>query len=132
MAEQLLPEFEHQALENDMKRLVEEVGKHREVPENSSLGDEALLKRSVQSFTAMSNGPVANPTNLQNPLPQYVEDASPEVKLEVEYLLDIAFHEGILKADREARKTSPFVLDAFHDALVKKLYPTLKEQGLLS
>ncbi|MEK7094178.1 MAG: hypothetical protein AAB903_02460 [Patescibacteria group bacterium] len=132
MAEQLLPEFEHQALENDMKRLVEEVGKHRQDPETQHLREEALLKKSIQSFTSASNGPITTPTNLQNPLPQYIEDATPEVKLEVEYLLDIAFHQGILKADREARKTSPFVLDAFHDALVKKLYPKIKEQGLLS
>ncbi|MEK7187737.1 MAG: hypothetical protein AAB691_02735 [Patescibacteria group bacterium] len=132
MTEQLLPEFEHQALENDMKRLAEEVGKHREALETRHLGGEALLKRSIQSFATAGNGPIDPPTNLQNPLPQYVENAPPEMKLEVEYLLDIAFHKGILSADREARKTTPFVLDAFHDALVKKLYPTMKEKGLVS
>jgi hypothetical protein len=132
MEEQILPTFEHQALENDMKRLVEEIGKHREATETKHLEGEALLKKSIQSFTTSGNASVAVPTDLQNPLPQYVENASPEVKLEVEYLLDIAFHKGILKADREARKTSPFVLDAFHDALVKKLYPQMKERGLLS
>lgn len=132
MAEQLLPEFEHQALEDDMKQLAKEIGRHRESPETGHLRDEALLKRSVQSFTTASNGPIAPPTDLQNPLPQYITESDPEVKIEVEYLLDVAFHQGILKADREARKTNPFVLDAFHDALVKKLYPNLKDQGLLS
>ena len=132
MAEQLLPEFEHQALEDDIKHLALEVGKHREAPETKHLAGEELLKKSVQSFTNAQNGPIVTPTDLQNPLPQYVNDASPELKLEVEYLLDIAFHQGILKADREARKASPFVLDAFHDALVKKLYPTMKERGVVS
>jgi hypothetical protein len=132
MAEQLLPEFEHQALEDDMKQLVAEVGKHKEAPESHGLGGEAILKKSVQSFAVLGNGPTATPTDLQNPLPQYVDNASEEVKLEVEYLLDIAFHQGILKADREARKTNPFVLDAFHDALVKKLYPKMKADGVLS
>lgn len=132
MAEQLLPEFEHRALEDDLTHLAREVGKHQEAPETRHLAGEALLKKSIQSFTDTNNGPVVTPTDLQNPLPQYVDNASAETKLQVEYLLDIAFHQGILKADREARKANPFVLDAFHDALVKKLYPHMQERGVLS
>ena len=65
------------------------------------------------------------------PLPQYAESAPAETKLEVEYLLDVAFHQGIVKATSEAMKSNPFVLDAFHDALVGKLYPELQKRGIL-
>lgn len=132
MTEQLLPDFEHQALEDDLKSLTVEVKKHKETAETQHLVGEELLKKSIQTFTKANNGPLAEPSDLQNPLPQYVDSASPEVKVQVEYLLDTAFHKGILKADREARKADPFVLDAFHDALVKKLYPHMKDRGAIS
>jgi hypothetical protein len=43
----------------------------------------------------------------------------------------MAFKDGILKASSEAAKASPFVLDAFHDALAGKLYEELKKRGVL-
>jgi len=64
-------------------------------------------------------------------LPQYAQSAPAETRLEVEYLLDVAFHHGIAKANTEAMKSSPFVIDAFHDALVGKLYPELQKRGIL-
>ena len=43
----------------------------------------------------------------------------------------MAFMDGILKAANEAKKSNPFVLDAFHDALTGKLYDEFKRRGLL-
>ena len=40
-------------------------------------------------------------------------------------------HKGIEKAAAEAKKSNPYVLDAFHDALVEKLYPELQRRGVL-
>ena len=47
------------------------------------------------------------------------------------FLLDLAFHHGIEKANSEAKKSSPFIVDAFHDALVTKLYPELQKRGIV-
>ena len=61
----------------------------------------------------------------------FSQELPPEAKLQIEKLLDLTFHEGVVKAIKEARKAPPFILDAFHDALVDKLYPLLQEKDLL-
>ncbi len=61
-----------------------------------------------------------------------MKDASPETKLEVEYLVDMAFHKGIMEAAKQARASkNPFVEDAFHDALSGKLYDEMERRGML-
>ena len=126
--------FEHSALEADMQRLMEEVRLQRERPEMRSAGDRKILKQSLQSVTG--SAPLApqaqgNAPGAQSPLPSYAAGAPPETKLEIEYLLDLAVHRGIEKAAAEAKKSNPYVLDAFHDALVEKLYPELQRRGVL-
>jgi len=64
-------------------------------------------------------------------LPAYVDSASPEVKLEIEYLLDVALKQGIGKALAESQKSPYFVQDAFHDALAGALYPELQQRGIV-
>ena len=123
MAEQPIQEFQHEALEADIKQLIVEIRKHEEHPETRSLTGPELLKKSIQSMTLAQPAKPNEPSS--SPLPQYAQTAPAETKLEVEYLLDVAFHHGIAKAASEAKKSNPFVLDAFHDALVGKLYPEL-------
>ena len=131
MAEQSPPEFKgHEALEADIKQLVAEIRKHEERPETRSLTGPELLKKSIQSMTAVAQ-PAQPGEPSSGPLPQYAQSAPAETKLEVEYLLDVAFHHGITKANTEAMKSSPFVVDAFHDALVGKLYLELQKRGIL-
>ncbi len=131
MAEQSLPEFKgHEAIEADIKQLVAEIRKHEERPETRSLTGPEIIKKSIQSMTAA--GQPAQPSEPSSgPLPQYAQSAPAETKLEVEYLLDVAFHHGIAKANAEAARSSPFVIDAFHDALAGKLYPELQKRGIL-
>ncbi len=69
--------------------------------------------------------------SISSPLPQYAQDAPAETKLEIEYLIDLAIHQGLTKANAQARTSSPFVVDAFHDALVGKLYPEFERRGLI-
>lgn len=140
MAEQSLPaKFEHDILEADIKRLAAEVQRHRENPELRGLSDQEILRKSIQSFgsaeTAPTNGappvPNAQTQSSSNSLPDYAKDAPAEAKLEIEYLLDMVLHHGIEKADAEARKSSPFIMDAFRDALATKLYPELQKRGIV-
>jgi len=113
-----------------MRRLAQEVKKLREHPEHKNLDEKELLKKSLMAFVPPPDNPPAHigPTS---PLPKDIQSASPETQLEIEYLLDLALHEGLHKAHKEALASNPFVLDAFHDMLVGKLYPELKRRGIL-
>ena len=64
-------------------------------------------------------------------LPQYLQQESPEIRLKVEKLVDLAFHKGIGASISEAKKYGPFMLDAFHDTLTTKIYEELKSRNLL-
>ena len=131
MAEQSSPSFEHQVLEADIKRLAVEVQKHQEKPEAHRFNDQEILKKSIQSIGGVQPASSLQAQPSGNPLPDYAKDAPAETKLEIEYLLDMAFHHCIEKANGEAKKSSPFVMDAFHDALVTKLYPELQKRGIV-
>ncbi len=141
MPEETSP-FEHAALEADMKRLTEEIGNHRGWAEMKDAPEKQLLKESIRAFPRFEkNGPAAAvPAPVpppkaqgatQSPLPDYAQSAAPEVKLEIEYLLDLALHQGFGKALAEADKSPYFVQDAFHDALAGKLYPELQKRGII-
>ncbi len=129
MPDQFTPQFEHEVLEADIKRLSAEIRKHEGKPEAKAMTGHELVKQSLQSLTAAP--PPEPAAQSAGPLPAYASDAPAETKLEVEYLLDIAFHKGIAKAAAEAKKSNPFVLDAFHDALAGKLYPELQKRGIV-
>jgi hypothetical protein len=135
MAEEVTPApaFEHAALEADIARLAQEVKLHRERPENRGVAEKDILKKSLQTLTASAPAPAgtaaqASPSGV---LPSYMQQASAETKLEVEYLVDMAFHHGLDKAVEKAKVSGPFVLDALHDALTGKLYGELKRRGIL-
>ncbi len=112
---------------------MEHVRTEREAPENKGVSDREIIKHSLQTIVPQTAQPepAANPNSniIQNPLPDYAQSATAETKLEIEYLLDMAFHKGIATAMKEAGKSNPFVFDAFHDALTGKLHDELKKRG---
>ncbi len=129
MPEQPLQEFNHEVLEADIKRLSQEIQKHNEMPENRMLGGQELVKKSIQSISPAVPQPA--PQQSGGSLPDYAAQAPAEAKLEIEYLVDIAMHQGIDKANAQAMKSSPFIMDAFHDSMAAKLYPELQKRGIL-
>ena len=130
MAENLSGDFKLEALEADMRRLAEEIQKHRENPESRALSGQEVVKKSIQSIITPPSPPT--PQQAQGgALPAYAAGAPAETKLEIEYLVDLAFQHGLDKANAEAMKSSPFVMDAFHDTLAAKLYPELQRRGIL-
>lgn len=131
MPEQPLQEFKIEALEADIKRLSQEIQKHREMPENRILGGQELVKKSIQSMAPVPTPPAPPAQQSGGTLPDYAEEAPAESKLEIEYLVDVALHHGIDKANAQAMKSSPFIMDAFHDAMAAKLYPELQRRGIL-
>jgi hypothetical protein len=125
-----LPSFE-QSIEADMKRLSVEIARNREHPEFKNAGERALVKESLRSFAPTNNQSMPQTSASNGPLPDYAAAASPEAKLEIEYLLDVALKQGLGKALTESQKSPYFVQDAFHDALAGRLYPELQRRGLV-
>lgn len=146
-----VPVFEDKALESDIKTLATEIERNRgDNPEMVMNGEKELVKEAIRAFPSLNNkeriaavptpAPPAQPvvgtgaapkTVANNMLPDYAQNAPAEVKLEIEYLLDMAFHQGITKALSESEKSPYFVQDAFHDALAGKLYPELQKRGIV-
>jgi len=128
------PEIKYEAIENDMKRLAAEIKAIKIKAESNHISEQEIIKRSLSALTPI---PPKNPQTIEkqisnSPLPQYTEFLFPEIKLEIEYLLDMAFREGITKALKKAQKSKdPLILDAFHDALAGKLHSELKKRGIL-
>ncbi len=131
--DQSSPSFEHSALEADIKMLSQEIQKHGERPESKGLSGQELLKQAIRSLPATDNQKQQQPKtdSSKSPIPLYAQNASAEVKLEIEYLLDLALHKGISKAMSAARNSPYFVQDAFHDALAGRLYPELQKRGIV-
>ena len=124
--------FEHAALEADITSLAQEIQKHKELPENREVGGTELIKKAIQSLPPVTGtAPTATQATQNNFLPKYADGAPPVIKLEVEYLLDLAFHVGLAKAAVEASKSPDFVQDVFHDVLAGKLYPELQKRGIV-
>jgi hypothetical protein len=130
----------HEALEADLKRLAVEIGDQRHAPHGMELSEREIIRKSLENF-----GPEAMPANgasstavqvggLQpSVLPKYLtgKNVDPNVKMEVERLVDLVFHESLEKAVKEVKRHPAFIQDAFHDALIDKLLPELKARGII-
>lgn len=131
------PSFEN-ALEADMKILATEVRHTQETEGAKNMEGLDIVKEAIRSFPQLehheNNGVTVAPATsgqANSPLPAYAQDASAAVKLEIEYLLDVALHKGIGSALAQSAKSPYFVQDAFHDALAGRLYPELQKRGVL-
>jgi hypothetical protein len=131
-----MDQFE-KSLETDIAQLAEQVKNMREMPEMKNATETQILKEAMGVFPrpGIEKQPTQAPATANavanTVLPDYAQSAAPEVKLEIEYLVDVAFKHGIAKALGEARKSSPFVEDAVRDALAGKLYPELQKRGIV-
>ena len=123
-----------------MKTLAAEIQRTQELKDVKNAEGLDVVKEAIRAFPNLErpsgNGvpvptsPAAAPLS-DGPLPAYAQSASPEIKLEIEYLIDIALHKGIGPALTESAKSPYFVQDAFHDALAGKLYPELQKRGVI-
>lgn len=124
-----------QLLERDMAALEKELSVRQEARVAETTSGKEMLKQSLQAITggkpAAAPAAQAAPSDEDSLLPNYVKAAPAETKLAVEKLLESTIHKGIVAATEEAKKSNPYILDAFHDALVEKLYPELQKRGLV-
>ena len=76
----------------------------------------------TQSTTQAKSAKVSDDDHYLNTLDEVSTD-------KVNNLIEKVASIGIKKAVEEAKLSEPFILDAFHDALVDRLYDELKEHG---
>lgn len=124
------PKFEHSALEKDIQKLSQEVKKYKEGTAEA-LSDREIVKSIIGSKIQAVPAPGPQPLPEEQILPKYLEKESPEIRLKIEELIDLAFHRGIDSAIAEAKKFSPFILDALHDSLTGKIYEEMKRRELI-
>ncbi len=127
--------FEQNPFERDFQSFSKEIKEHQEKNKIENL-QETHVKDFLKSKTPSVQPAVAQPTqtkqlNESDTLPDYLMSESNEIKGRVENLLALAFQDGLESAAKEAAKSGPFILDAFHDALTSKLYAELNKRGLL-
>jgi len=122
-----------------MKTLAAEIHRTQEMKDVKNAEGLDAVKEAIRAFPQLPYKEVDGvptpsagvQTSPNNPLPIYAQNAAPEVKLEIEYLLDVALKKGIGAALSESAKSPYFVQDAFHDALAGRLYPELQKRGVL-
>lgn len=141
MAEQNQQKRGQNIFEEDMKRLAEQVVEMKKSQEAKNYSDKDLIKKTLRPTTYLNNKPnkQSEDDNKKQPvveqeekfLPDYLKGASPEIKLEVERLLQETINNGLVKGVSEAQKAEPFILDAYRDALVDKLHDEFVRRKLL-
>ena len=122
------------ALEQDIIRLSNEARKKVEAAPTPEISHREIIKSVLGSQIQSQQEPQTAQQNKAQPspmLPQYLQQESPEVRLKIEELADLAFHKGIEASISEAKKYGPFILDALHDTLTTKIYEELKSRNLL-
>jgi hypothetical protein len=129
--------IEHKNLEADIERLSKEIAEKKNLPEYKEISEKELIKQVLQPLIKTTADGERQATSEKREsvekriLPDYLSDSPAEIKIQVEKLIDSVFHQGIDKVVKTAKQGNPFVLDAFHDALVDKLYEELKKRKLV-
>ena len=137
------PQFEKKQIEQDIERLSRELvekqrqltsaetrKEHKEVL-HQVIGERIQQGPPCQAAAGTGASSLVVDDDEDKELPEYLKNVSPEIRKEVHLLIHLAFNGGIEKAASAAKKHGSFILDAFHDALVDKLYNELKSRGLL-
>ena len=129
--------FEQAPIEKDIQGLSKEIKEHQ-AESNVEVSSEVEVKDFLKARIGDSVTQVktkAQPSDSildeNNTLPDYLINESKDTKSKVEQLILLAFNKGIEKSLKEAVKSGPFILDAFHDALTSKLYDELKNRKLV-
>lgn len=129
--------FEHTPFEKDLQKFSKEIKEHQvrnkiESVQESHVKD-VLVSRFGQQPGVSAGAAKTQKTVLDQTatLPDYLLTEPDQIKDRVEHLITMAFSEGIERSLKEAAKSGPFILDAFHDALTSKLYEELNKRGLL-
>lgn len=120
----------HPALEAEMRELAGKINERVEVgADKYKAVHEAFGERIIKEVPVVNNKSQEATSSV---LPKYAESISPELRLEVEKIIDELWHDGnISRAISAASKKGSAALDLFHDTVAGKAHGTLKAGGLL-
>ena len=123
-------------LEKSLGKLGKQIEQERAAAETEAPPEREVVKRSIQALSRdlpKEEEEEKKPKTENSALPDYLQDGERNEGAirEVEDLVSMVFEKGLEVALKEAGKQSPFVEDAFHDALVDKLLPELKKRGIV-
>lgn len=127
-----------EALEKHLVHLNKEVEEIMASPEWGGKDYKEAVKEALKplifSSAAVSqkNDDQTKTSGRNKSLPDYLKNAPDDLKIKVEELVNLVFSEGLEKTVKRARENTPFILDAFHDALADKFYDELKKRALIS
>ena len=112
--------------------------------ENRIVEEKELVRTAVQETVAglqLHTVPLPAhkpPPSAQPPAPQpkptarhYLDNLDEESVNKVQLLVNKTFDKGIKKTVGEIQHEEAFIIDAYHDALVDKLYEELKARGIV-
>lgn len=123
------PSFEHVPLKENIERIAASMKEH--APEEGRATKAAVretLAPTIMAAVKTADEPLSEAE--KQILPEYLKDEPVETRVQVEKLIDVAWHKNVRTAVKLARKAGdPLIIDALHDALVDKLYDELKRQG---
>lgn len=132
-------DFAAEGFEKNIQHAGERVREYKESPSFREAPEREVVKKSFQPQVAPPPSPgvsqAAQDQDVQDSssfLPDYFlggdEDGMKEAVLR---LAETALHGDLEKSLKDARKLSPYLEDAFHDALVDKLVPEMQRRGLI-
>jgi hypothetical protein len=134
------PKFEHN-LESEIAELSREIEvKRRQLEAERGIVEERELVSAVVAEKISSSPAAISTEQVSNTIPSTVAGAKTDDYLAalddhtvtaVNTLISTIPTEGLNKVITKARQFDPLVLDAFHDALVTKLYAELQTRGLI-
>ena len=116
----------------DVEHIANEIGELHKHPEHKEHNGKEMVKEVLRTNYELEK-PTAPTPQVQSPnLPDYMENATDQEKQEIEELVNLSLTGGIKKAIQKAKQShNPFVIDAFHDAIVDKLYDELVKKGVI-
>jgi len=133
-----ISQFDHAELEEEIHELAREVGNKINTRNGIESKDakellKDFLKEKISQEVNLSDASKERNSFLKGSeiVPDYLSNLPSAIKLEVAELLDIVFHKGLRAAVREAKKKSPFLTDAFHDALTNGFYDEMQKRNLI-
>lgn len=118
--DQLSKEIEAKRRELETARGVSHESESDKEIVRASLAEKIHSPSSVPSQVPVSSAAPASP------VVSYLDDLDADTAEKVNMLIQEVFSKGLEAAIKDARREDPYVLDAFHDALVDRMYDELK------
>jgi len=135
----------HEGLEQNISRLGLKVNEVKRNPEMKNESPQKIVKKAIEDIHSevlekegifkaeIETQNTEKSKNYNDLLPSYLlkSELDSEVKKIILDLINLALENGVEEAIKKSRLYSPFIIDAFHDALVEKMLPELKKKGYI-